>query len=331
MQRVRVFAVVLTLLLGAGLTATFARSASAEAAWQFTINRLDPSPQDSGGQIRYRIQLGCSAVDETVCRFSEIRFPAQDPTTFSFNGHPIVQAFSFDTNTNEWVFNLQDYIAAGTTAEFDLIATAPNNTTPDGTPFVINATLSSENVPDKTATASGEWNAQANLGIAKYLQFGPNTDALLDQEVDYLSYPCDPTWSSGQLGHLFVENATIVDTLPDGVVFVDASNGGVYDANNNTVTWTIPGQLSNFSCGYKGFSDYSVTVTFPSDTFGPAGQPTPVLEATNSVTIDAYPLGTPNTPENLLEDEDSILHGCGLPNPTNLHVKYARTPYVGSD
>ncbi|MCW7080874.1 MAG: DUF11 domain-containing protein [Candidatus Methanospirare jalkutatii] len=40
-----------------------------------------------------------------------------------------------------------------------------------------------------------------------------------------------------------VHNVTLVDTLPDEESFVSASDGGIYDADNHTVTWYI-GTLS---------------------------------------------------------------------------------------
>ncbi|RKZ05276.1 hypothetical protein DRQ25_16525, partial [Candidatus Fermentibacteria bacterium] len=36
-----------------------------------------------------------------------------------------------------------------------------------------------------------------------------------------------------------VHNATIVDTLPENVSFISASDGGAYDASTHTVTWDI--------------------------------------------------------------------------------------------
>jgi len=151
------------------------------AAWQITNTRLDSSPQPSGFQINFRLQLQCSALDENACYNSEVRFPAQAPTTFSLPAaHPAIESFYFDALTDEWVVDLQDVIFAGTTLEFDITASSPNHTTPDGSTFQIDATVDSDNADPVTASASGAWSASANLGVEKYLQYGPDTDALLD-------------------------------------------------------------------------------------------------------------------------------------------------------
>ena len=49
---------------------------------------------------------------------------------------------------------------------------------------------------------------------------------------------------------------TIVDKLPNGVSFVSADNGGVYDSATHTVTWT----LSNISSGTSGTVSVTVDV-----------------------------------------------------------------------
>jgi len=45
------------------------------------------------------------------------------------------------------------------------------------------------------------------------------------------------TWSTG--GNAFANDLTLVDTLPDHVTFVSASDGGTFDANSGTVTWAL--------------------------------------------------------------------------------------------
>lgn len=278
--------------------------------------------------MRFRVQLQCSAVNGSACLDTEIRFPGQAPTTFSLGfQHPAIESFYFNAGTNEWVIDFQDEIFTGTSIEFDLVATVPNHTTPDGTSFIIDATVDSSNTDPSSASATGAWSAAANLGVEKYLQFGPDTDALLDMPVRYYLYPCDPTFVSGALGHLYLENWTLTDQLPTGTVYNNSS--GTYDADSHSVTWSDTNYLQNEDCAFTGPTDYWVEVTFPSTVFGEDAVP-PVLEATNTAIFEGYPLGAAVVPANQLSDTDNLLHGFGLPNPVGTHTKYAHTPYAGT-
>lgn len=58
-------------------------------------------------------------------------------------------------------------------------------------------------------------------------------------------------------GSVDAENVRIVENVPDDFVFVEASNGGVYDAATHTVTWNI-GTVS----GFKSDNNSGVTLDF---------------------------------------------------------------------
>lgn len=53
---------------------------------------------------------------------------------------------------------------------------------------------------------------------------------------DQLTY----TVTVGNTGTRASVPTTVTDTLPDGVTFVSADNGGVYDSSTRTVTWAVP-------------------------------------------------------------------------------------------
>ena len=297
------------------------------SAWQITVSRIDPSPQPSGSSMRFRLQLQCSAVSGNVCLDSEIRFPDQGLTRFELGAnHPAIDTFIYDNVTNEWVIDLQDEIFTGTNIEFDIIAKSYNNTTPDGTTFVIDATISSSNTDSVSASDTGSWSATANLGIEKYLQYGPDTDGLLDVPIRYYLYPCDPSYNYAALGNLYLDNWTITDELPDDVIYNNSS--GTYDAVTNTVTWSDTEALSNTYCDFSGGTDYWVEVTYPSSIFGSTASPA-ILEVENTATFEAYPIGEAVIPANRLFDTDVLQHGFTDASAEGRVIKRARTPYTG--
>ncbi|WP_068131493.1 SdrD B-like domain-containing protein [Roseimaritima ulvae] len=59
----------------------------------------------------------------------------------------------------------------------------------------------------------------------------PNEDQAIAFTIDVTNAATSNATATG---------VTIVDTLPDGVTFTDASDGGVFDPNLRTVTWTLP-------------------------------------------------------------------------------------------
>ena len=272
--------------------------------------------------MKFRIQIQLSAVDENIAYNTEVRIPAQDPTFFQLPAplHPVIEGFSFDSGTNEWVIDLQDNIYAGTSIEFDLCASTPNHTTPDGETFTVNATIDSDNTSPVSDSDSGAWSASGNIGVEKYLQFGPDTDALLDIPVKYYVYPCDPSFIEGAYGHVYIENWRLVDDLPTGTQYVNSS--GLYNAGTHSVQWQDPGILETEECDFMGPSDFWVEVIFPSTYFG-AGAIPPILQAQNDVAFTGYFVGNAT----LISDLDHLLHGFALPNPLGTHTKYANTPY----
>lgn len=301
------------------------------AAWQINVAPVTASPQLTGTSITYRLQIQCSAIAANSCVNSEIRFPAQAPTTFEtslpVSSIPVVEAFYFDAVTMEWVIDLVDVIAAGSSLEIDINALVPTNTTPDGTSFVVDATIDADNTDPDNDSEPGAWTASADLAVAKYLQFGPGADALLDRPVIYYISPCS---NSAQLndipGNLWIENWTITDTLPADVVFVSASNDGVYDPGSNSVTWSDPGVLENGRCIFTGATDYAVEVIYPSTIFGAdAVPPRPIVS--NQATFSGYPFGAEQIPGNLLTDDDEISHGFTEAGAGLGSSKSATTPY----
>ncbi len=106
------------------------------------------------------------------------------------------------------------------------------------------ATPGDTNPADDVSTDDTSVTAQAELDIAKTAAPEP-VDAGSE-----LTYSVD--WTVG--GNAYAEDVTIVDTLPQEVAFVSATNGGVYDAGAHTVTWLL-GTVTPAATG-----SYEVTV-----------------------------------------------------------------------
>jgi uncharacterized repeat protein (TIGR01451 family) len=96
------------------------------------------------------------------------------------------------------------------------------------------------------------------------------------------------------LNQQIVNNIEIVDTLPPETTFITASNSGVYDSSNHTVTW----QYANVSAGSAGYCNW-VQVTVDPGT-------TPGTTITNSVVIDSD-----ETPPTTQSETTDICEGGG--------------------
>ncbi len=113
--------------------------------------------------------------------------------------------------------------------------------------------------------------AAAQYRVSKALAPG-QVAAQLGEPV---TYRVGITVSAG--GTQIVNNARFVDTLPAGVVFVSATDGGTYDAASNTVTWqigTLTPQPNNDVTITR-----QVTVIFNSPPFAAGQRPNNIVEA----------------------------------------------------
>ena len=90
-------------------------------------------------------------------------------------------------------------------------------------------TQGEQDTSDNSATDTTDVFAAVELNIAKSAAPEP-----VDAGTN-LTYTID--WTVG--GNAYAPGVTLVDTLPNLVSFVSASNGGVYDAGTNTVTWNL--------------------------------------------------------------------------------------------
>jgi uncharacterized repeat protein (TIGR01451 family) len=182
---------------------------------------------------------------------------------------PDIANYSYTPATRTVLFTFISPLPAGNSGTLTINVKFPNNTTPNNTVATNTATMSATNAVSVTsspvtvtATATSNWNVTKSV-----------SGGVIDANTTYTVTMAPPA-----TGALSLTNASMVDTLPVGAVFVSASNSGVYNSTNRTVTWTFSGTISTSQ-------SRTVTVIYPSPTFT-AGQ-----SVTNNVEGFGQPYG----------------------------------------
>ncbi|MGQ9773340.1 SdrD B-like domain-containing protein, partial [Chloroflexus sp.] len=215
---------------------------------------------NSGDWSVINVDYSCSSVLNTPCENAVVTMVL--PPTLA-GGAGDVQALGARTSpsynpanrTVTWTFNAP--LAAGDSGRLELRVRFPVGSTPDGTTATLRAEMRSTTAPPDlsnplTITARAEPNAVATKTFV--------SGGAPDVPTTYQLQVCIPNNGSGALN---LTNVQITDTLPAGVTFVSASDGGIFNGATNTVTWpptslTVPASL----CATR-----TVTVIFPATTF----------------------------------------------------------------
>ncbi|ACL25990.1 SdrD B-like domain-containing protein [Chloroflexus aggregans] len=236
---------------------------------------------DSGQWAVIKVDYSCSSVLNTPCENAtvtavippELAGAVGDVQALGAGTSP---SYNPATRTVTWAFNAP--LGAGDSGRLELRVRFPAGSTPDGTTATLRAEMRSTTAPPRlsnplTITARAEPRAVATKTFV--------SGGAPDVPTTYQVQVCIP--NSG-LGALNLTNVQIVDTLPAGVTFVSASDGGTYNSSTNTVTWpstslTVPSSL----CATR-----TVTVIFPSTTFSVGTEVRNVVDVTaqaGSVTL----------------------------------------------
>ncbi|MBL7976919.1 MAG: DUF11 domain-containing protein [Bacteroidetes Order II. Incertae sedis bacterium] len=234
-----------------GGTATFAQSSLSIA------KRANVSSVPSGQTFYYTVQYACSS-PTTPCNDVVVRDSLAAGLTYLGNvGSVHTTSSSYNSTSRIVTFNFGT-LASGSTGELQITVKFPEGTTPNGTVvknraaiFATNAATVTSNTVSVTATAVSKWEVDKQI----------TTSSFIDFDVSYKVALCSP--NAGNLGGLNLQNARLVDTLPLNAVFVSASNSGVYDAINRTVTWN----LGSIGVTNGGCTSRTVTVQYPSTVF----------------------------------------------------------------
>lgn len=329
MQRSNRVSIPVRTMLAVGLlaatTAGWTAPAAAAASATVTLSRLTPTPVLSGLGLTYEAQIRCAAVDETLCLDLQLVVPLPNEIADAdVPPHPYVEGFAFTRGVGLTV-DLVDSIPAGSTGSLLFDLATENGTTPDGFVWDVDATLSGSNVASTTDTADGEVSAAADIRIEK---FNPGTlpdgERLpLDTTLRYTFRTCDPSDPEAP-GNLFLEDATVVDTLPTGAVFIGASTNdgitGAYDNSTGTVTWAGVTDVGRTECDEP--PEFWVDARYPTPTFDTASV------VTNTVDVTGTAFGDPVTS---YTDTSAVWHRFGDVVGSGSATKSASTTWYGSN
>lgn len=184
-------------------------------------------------------------------------------------------------------------------------------TIPAGTTWLAVQGESVETNAQETAEMgeSGAWFVQAAVPLANpelRISKTDNTDTAapgdtLTYTINYENYGYGPA-----------NDTVILDTLPERVSYVSATNGGVYDAATRTVRW----ELGTVNLGVSG----QVAVTVKLDPVFPNG----VTTLTNTANISTSSAGDTNSADNAASDTTTVnaqaqlsIEKTGAPEPVD--------------
>ncbi len=157
-----------------------------------------------------------------------------------------------------------DVFTGGFSGTIRLTATPPNNITPNNTSWTMNPTLTGANIPTVTVPvpAASVATATPQPIVTKATADGGS----VYQAGSTITYSITASCSTSTTGNLYFQNGSLVDQLPPGVIYQSSTNGGIYDAASNTVTWTFPEPMSSPSGSASraaGANSYQVVVQAP--------------------------------------------------------------------
>ena len=215
----------------------------------------------SGQSFSYSFNYRCASITEnclgtTLTDFLPSQLSWASSNVVLTSSTPDISNFSYTPATGKVLFTFISPLPAGNSGTLSLKVMFPNFSTPNGTVASNTATMSATNAGSVT---SAPVNVTATAGSAWTVSKTKTSGGVIDGNTVYTVQMTPPT--TGALG---LTNASMVDTLPANAVFVSASNSGVYNSTNRTVSWAYSGTTTTTQTE-------TVTVIYPSSSFT-AGQ-----------------------------------------------------------
>ncbi|MGH9185651.1 MAG: hypothetical protein ACRD0U_07550, partial [Acidimicrobiales bacterium] len=260
----------------------------------------------SGDNLSFVAHLQCSIPEGCNGVTMTLTAPAQASGPGEVSAPPSeVTDIQVDADNN--IIVSADQIVAGHTLDLTVSwPTVDYYTVPGTETSTMSAVATNGDGVPSTDDASVIVEAAPNLALSKA---GP-TEAVFGSQVTYTIHASnnlnDPTRSRGNLA---VENAELVDTLPPGTIFVEASDGGIYDPGTHTVTWAVdtdpdrPGDQLGPVTGIPGEVRRQVTIAIPDDF--------PGTTINNLVDLNCTPFGDPDTQLNVHAEWPTVVGDTG--------------------
>ena len=208
-----------------------------------------------------------------------------------------VTGATYTAGTNTITVTFVDPFVAGSTGQLQIKLKYPNGVTPNGyAPNIFTSIDATNNLNPDGSTGPVNSDTINVVAIASN-KFTVSKDLHAGGAINDLSiFKININSNSGSTGGLYLKNPVVVDTLPTGVVFVEAtpfagSNNPVYNSTNNTVTWTWPsGATSSPAVDVNYGSSAYISVKYTSPTYSVGGA-SACNYATLSGTIPTLPIG----------------------------------------
>jgi len=261
---------------------------------------VDQTQIETGREFVYTLQYTCASTTQNCENVVLLDTLPAGLEFISFMNNPLHSSnTTYDSNTRVVSFELNKEngtgMDAGSTGEVFIQVRFPNGSTPDGFTVENSATITANGIPDGNSNmVATEAEAQPTWTVDKSNADG-NT-IFLDADFTYQIEVDDAL--NGDFGSLNLLNYSLIDALPAGAIFVNATDGGIYNMTTETVTWNF-GNLT-----INNGNSVEVTVRFPSSDFM-AGD-----LVVNSVDLIGQPVGESSG----LLDEDDITHTLQAPN-----------------
>ncbi|NEO33433.1 MAG: hypothetical protein F6K36_24005 [Symploca sp. SIO3C6] len=228
---------------------------------------------DSGIFFTYTINYSCSISSCEDVQISTILDSDLDNNSanVSLSGG---NNSSYNQGTSNATWNLGN-LSAGESSQVSLTLRFPPGITPNGAQSETTTTsITSTNSPDITGQTAPTVTAIATnkMIVSKSISAG----GALGQDTVYRIDVCNPD-ADGDIGSINFNNINISDTLPAGVTFVSASDGGTL--SGSTVTWSA---ISSFEVDNKSSClSRFLTVRYDPPTYNLGDTPT------NNATVQA--------------------------------------------
>lgn len=271
---------------------------SFEVLWQCGSTN---SPQCNGGKIEVPVPLG---------QPDNLEFDVESYTAVTIGGvsYP-VQVEGTGAN-RKIVWNLPPSMSGSNAGTVTFMLKTQNWVTPDGTTVTPTATVTSSLGQAQATSAPAVVTADLDLKLQK-TKYAPAEDPYVGSDTTYsirAGYPRQ--WSANgsytpygnmckEPGLWAMKDLVVVDKLPAGTVFKSANLGGVYDAQNHTVTWNLGDSAQVDAAGIakcdasRFGQEMLVTVNYPEAAFTDAAN-NHVLQ-TNTATATSKPWLRPQT------------------------------------